>query len=428
MAGNGSLLSLKAIGPQDEYFSKTDGNFTTEIPIRQHTDFSIDQVAVPFGINPYFGTVQKIRIDPKTFQGDLLSNMHLIVKLPRLSVGNTYTNNVARSLIKSFTLYVNEQEIEKVTSDWLVIRDEIFLDDDEKTGMSQLINNGFKMTDDSFKQSYSINPTPLEVVIPLEFFFCRRHSPYKKMNERFAKPFFPLCAILNQKIYIEVEFYPQVYFTNYTAPIDLVEQATLIIESITLTDEERFKYMTSDVNLVINKVYKEAINELKSAFGRFNITVNFPVTVSTWFFRRKAYEQNTVDFFDKHYNFGYTYTDNSLYKNKDPFKYISVYLNNQEVTPNINGKNFFKYLQPINYNLSTPTNDIYMYCFGTNPKEYNIGGSFDFSKVESKTSYISFSLDESVATDIRSNYTFNMYHYGYNLLSFSGGSVSLAFL
>jgi hypothetical protein len=354
--------------------------------------------------------------------------MHLVVKLPKLTTGFTYTNNVARSLIKSFALYVNEQEIERITSDWLVVRDELFLDDDEKTGMSQLINSGFNMTDDSFKQYYSTSPSIVEVVIPLEFSFCRRHSPYKKKNERTNKPFFPICAILDQKVYVEVEFYPQVYFTNSTESVDLVDQATLIIESVTLTEPERFKYMTSDTEIVINKVYKEPLNELNSAFGRFNITVNFPVTVTTWFFRRKSFEQNLLDFFDKHYKFGYTYTDNSLYKNKDPFKYISVYLNNHEVTPNINGKNFFKYLQPINYGLSTPSNDIYMYCFGTNPKEYNIGGSFDFSKVESKTSYISFYIDDAVATDIRSNYTFNMYHYGYNLLKFSGGSVSLAFL
>jgi hypothetical protein len=427
MAGNGSRLSLKATSPQDEYVSLK-GPFVSETPILQHTDFSIDQIRIPFGIKPYLGSTQKVKIEPKSFQGDLLSNMHLIVKLPQLRNGATYTNNVGRALIKSFTLYVNEQEIEKITSDWLVIRDEIFLDDDEKTGMSQLMNSGFNVNDDTFKQNYSINPKVLDIIIPLEFFFCRRHSPYKKKNERTNKPFFPICAILNQKIYVEVEFYPQVYFTNTTDTIDLAEQATLVIESITLTEAERAKYMDSDIDVIINKVYKEPINELKSAFGRFNITVNFPVTITTWFFRRKTFERSITDFFDKHYNYGYTYTDNSLYKNKDPFKYISMFLNNHEVTPNINGKNFFKYLQPINYGLSTPTNEIYMYCFGTNPKEYNIGGSFDFSKVESKTSYINFYIDDAVATDIKSNYTFNMYHYGYNLLKFSEGSVSLAFL
>lgn len=422
-----SRLSLRAKGPQEEYITSQDA-FISELSIRQYTDFSIDQIAVPFGSSPYIGTTQRVEIKPKTFQGDLLSNMHLNIKLPQLTKGFSYTNNVARSLIKSFTLYVNEQEIEKITSDWLVIRDELFLDDDEKMGMAQLINSGYPMNTDLFKQSYSLNPTQLDLVIPLEFFFCRRHSQYKRENERTTRPFFPLCSILDQTVYIEIEFYQQSYFTNSTDLVVIPEQAILIIESITLTDQERFKYMTNNMNITINKVYKEPLNELKTSFGRFNITVNYPISITTWFFRRKTFEQTSIDFFDKHYNFGYTYTDNSLYKNKDPFKYISVFLNNQEVTPNINGKNFFKYLQPINYGLSTPTNEIYMYCFGTNPKEYNTGGSFDFSKVASKSSYISFYLDDTVATDIKSNYTFNMYHYGYNVLKFSDGSVSLAFL
>ena len=177
MAGNGSVLSLKGYGPQDESVASAT-KFAGEMPSTHYSDFSIDQVIVPFGVAPFFGTIQSLTIDPQTFQGDLISNMHLVLNLPSLPLGNSYATNIARNIIKSFTLFIDGQDVETITSDWLSVRDDIFLDDDEKTGISFLINGGFSISDDSFKQTYSQNPTTLEIIIPIEFFFSRRYSPY----------------------------------------------------------------------------------------------------------------------------------------------------------------------------------------------------------------------------------------------------------
>lgn len=426
--GEASKLTLKAIGPQDEYFINSKEKMS--IGFERHTDFSIDHVSLPFGISPYPGTVQRIEIDPKAFNGDLISNMHLYVKLKSLKKNYTYSDNIGRNLIKSITFSVNEQAIETVTSDWLVIRDQVFLDDDEKTGISHLINDGYSIDNDDFKTTYSENPTDVELMIPLEFFFCRRHSPYRKERDRISRPYFPICAIKNQKIYVTIEFYDQMFFTNvdYTT-LDFAEQCRLVIETITLTPEERLNYI-NDFSIVINKVYKEVHEDLKqnTETGVFNITANFPIAATFWFFRKKTYEQNTIDVFDSHYEFGYTYTDDLGYRFIDPFIYLSLFINNIEITTMFEGKNFFKYLQPVNYNLSTPQKEIYMYCYGITPKEYNSGGTYDFSSIDSKSTFIKYQLNKDVVTDITNNYSFNMYHYGYNILRFSNGYVNLAFL
>ncbi len=426
--GEASKMCLKAIGPQDEYLIDKNSKFS--LGFRQYTDFSIDQVTIPFGVNPYPNTRQQIEIEPRSFNGDLISNMHLYVKLKKLNPGQTYSDNIGRNIIKSYKLYVNEHEIENVTSDWLVVRDQVFLDDDEKSGMYSLINEGYSVDTDDFKTTYSKNPHEVELMIPLEFFFCRRHSPYKKERDRVSRPFFPICAVRKQKVYVVIEFNEQVFFTNAEDPhLDFADQCKLVIETITLTPEERVNYM-GNFQIIINKVYKETQTDISqnAASDTFNITPNFPITASFWFFRKKSYEQTTVDVFDSHQEFGYSYTYDTRFKYIDPFEYLSLYINNKQVSPTIEGKLFYKYLQPINYNLTTPIKEIYMYCYGITPKEYNTGGSLDFSQIPSKSTFIKYKLNTSVVTDITTNYTFNMYHYGYNVLRFSDGYVSLAFL
>ena len=424
---SGSRLALEAIGPQDLLvYSNIQPNFHN--PIQQHTAFSIDQVNFITTNEPYIGTIQQFIINPKTLGGDLISNMHLNIKLPKLTLGENYSDNIGRTIIKSFTFSLNDQVIETITADWLVIKDQILLDSDEKNGMFQVLNNGYSFDSDDFKQAYKINPTEVELFIPIEFFFSRRHSPYRTERDRTTRPFFPACAVLNQLIYVTVEFQTQTFFTNSTMKIDLASPPILVVETITLTPEERFKVIQTQPNIYINKVYKEPTNVLSAGTGRFNFTVNFPISLTAWFFRRKDTEDvNTISFYDDRFRFGYTYTKNSILQNVDPFIFLRIFINNIEITTTVEALKFYKYIQPLNYNLSTPSNELYMYSFGTEPKEYNTDGTFDFSLVPSKSSFIDFKMNDQIATDVSSNYTFNVYHYGYNILKFTNGFGSLLY-
>jgi hypothetical protein len=420
---SGSRLALDAVGPQDYFvYSNVHQNFQT--PIQQHTAFSIDQVNFISTNAQYIGSRQQFIINPKTLGADLISNMHLNIKLPKLALGETYSDNIGRTIIKSFTFSLNDQIIENITADWLVIKDQILLDSDEKNGMFQVLNNGYSFDTDDFKQVYKINPTEVELFIPIEFFFCRRHSPYRKERDRVARPFFPVCSVLNQLIYVTIEFQPQTFFTNSSMPmLDLLSPPVLVVETITLTPEERFSIISTQTPIYINRVYKEPTNILTNGTGRFNFTVNFPISLTCWFFRRRDTEDvTTTTFYDDRFKFGYTYTNNSILQNIDPFNFLRIFINNCEITTNnVEALKFYKYIQPLNYNLSTPSNEIYMYSFGTGPKEYNTDGTFDFSLIPAKSSFIDFKLNDQIATDISTNYSFNVYHYGYSILKFTNG-------
>lgn len=411
-------IALIARGPQDEYV--IDNTLPVYPEITQYTDFSIDQKTVQFGNPPFIGRLHRIDINPRTIDGDVISNMHISISLPKLATGSTYCDNIGRNLIRTCRFYVDDTVIEETFPEWFVIHDDIFLDDDEKMALSNVINEGYSTSKDDFKLNYTDNPHMVDVIIPLEFFFCRRHSPYKSYRERSSKPFFPLCAVWRQNVYIEIEFQPQTFFTNSSDMIDFVKTPELIIETCKLTPEERYGIMERPQKFIITQVYREPVTDLvNNTDGKFKFTAKFPVSLTTWFFRKKVYENaNDSQYFDNRFQFGYSYTENNQLKTLDPFQFIRLFINNQDSTPEIGGISFFKHIQALNYNMSTPNNEIYIYSFGKYPKEYRIDTTFNFKDA---SAFIQFSLDDKIALDVRENYTFNVYHFGYAEVMISNG-------
>ena len=411
-------IALLAQSPHDAYV--IDNTQPVYPKLTQSTDFSIDQKYVQFGNAPFIGRTHRVHLNPRTLDGDVVANMHLKLTLPQLAQGFTYCDNIGRNLVKSYTLYIDEVEVQRIDAEWLVIQDDIMLDDDEKSSLFQLINEGEDVYTDEFKRKYAANPHPVNLIVPLEFFFCRRHSPYKSQRERTSKPFLPLAALWRQNVYIDIEFYPQSFFTNAVGnPIDLVGAPELIVETCTLTPEEYMGIRERPHRFIITQVYKEPTTDLiSSRDGKFTFTAKFPVSLTTWFFRKKEFEDvRNNEHFDNRFQFGYSYTENNRLRTRDPFQILRLYINNEDSTPQIGGV-FFKHIQALNYNLSTPSNEIYMYSFGKFPKEYRIDTTIRF-----ESSFIEFGLVPEIALDVLENYTFNVYHLGYTEVQIVEGRV-----
>lgn len=208
--GTGSVLALDAIGKQDTFLhnenladSRWDPTYT------QTSTFAITQRTVTLPGSNWINNELKVEFVPKTC-GDMFSNMHLQCSLPPLPPGNVYTDQIGRAVIKQVDFMIDGQIIESLNDDWYILRDQLFLDADEKMAMAKAINGGYSETTLSLQ-----NNTPqIDMIIPLDFFFCRRHSRYKKHRERLDRPYFPTCAIYNQKIYINFKFQPWSWFSN----------------------------------------------------------------------------------------------------------------------------------------------------------------------------------------------------------------------
>ena len=383
--------TLYARGPQDEFFVDYKNNIH-QTDYKQYTDFSMDTIEYQFGSSPFLGTKQTLSIPIKSIPGDLLTNIFLKFQLPS---GYSYVSNVGRAILNTVSLYLDSIEIETFDDDWYIIRDDIFLDDDEKKSIKRIVD-----TDGS-------------MYIPLEFYFSRRNSKFRKEK----KQWFPMCAAYKNTMYINIDFQKSEYLTGVEG-VD-ISNVKIVLETITLTDIERSSLLSRPLSVKIQKVYKEPVNTMTNGTVQMNITASFPVSLSVWFLRYSMYETNYL-FYKQRYDYGYIKNDIFIYKNEEPFEYMNIYIDGKEITDNFSSTKFFTWLQPILSDLSSPSRSIYMYSFGISPTK----GTFDFQKTDSNSCIINMKIKKDFENELTSKYFIHMYHFGYTDLYFSNGMCS----
>ena len=423
--------ALYAVGPQENYtLGKDDSIWNTTWP--QHSNFMCYQQYVPIQGSKFLGQTITVEFKPKEL-GDLLCNMYFTCQLPALtSTSNIYTNQVGRSLIAQCDFMINDTVVETVYDDWFFIKDQAFLDADEQISMFYAVNGG---------SSTSLSPTSnVSVYVPLEFFFCRRHSHLNKGRERLRRPYFPLCALKNQFFYIRIQFQPWIWISNDrgVAYQEIINPA-LVLEQIKLTNVEKLYYQSTKLRYVVNRLKKESVLSFNSYTPQLQLTASFPVQLLVWFFRNKKYETVTsVLYNDVRYEYGFTtkYVQTSValpFVSQttyfvDPVNSFKILLNNTDITSVFQGSLYYAFKQPMEHNLSIPAKNIYMYSFGLNPKEYNAGGYINFSKLNSQTTTLQIVLNQQYATQVFQGYNLYLFYYGYTILEFEGGSARLPFM
>lgn len=434
--GSGALTAMAAIGAQEKYMYGGESNWIPHI--KQHTPFAITQrMLLPLvsGGGQFLDSTKtfSVNIYPRE-SGDLLANMYLSVSLPALPTGYNYTPLVGRAILKQVEFLIDGNPIETLTDDWYIIRDQLFLDADEKLAMYQAVSLG--------QAESNVVPaiSPVQMMIPLDFFFCRRHTLGKKGREKLEKPFFPLCAILQQTVTIRFTFCNPEWITN--APYDIngntidLINPKILIEEITLSPQERLYYQRKQLTFNINHAWSEAGQPYSGGKAIMNLTANFPVSMITWFVRNQIFESQNPAYYASRYNYGYstdfiqaavpvTFFNGVAINFLDIIQSATIYLNNENILSNFPGSLYYSYKQPIDHGLSVPTKSLYMYCFGNNPREYNQEGLVDFSTLNSNTTHLDLIFDPVLAPQIQQAYTMYLYYYGYVKLNISDGYAKL---
>jgi hypothetical protein len=427
----GSLLGLFAVGPQEDYLLTQDFSKSQWDPsYKRYTNSVMYQRVIPFPPpNPsYQGQTIQLELLP-TELGHLLSNMYLKVTMPALAPGYTYAPHLGRALIKQIDLLVNETVIETLYDDWYEIRDQLFLDADEQTGMFQAVGGS------------NVNAqVATDYIIPLEFFFCRRKSHNDQDDERLRRPYFPLCAMWNQRLYVRFTFHPNTWWCNVPVPhtTDLV-LPKLVTEEILLENAEKLYYTNTPLKYIVNRVKKESTLTFSSGNPQLQLTASFPVQTLAWFFRNKNYEDLTSGVYsDSRYNYGYTtrYIRTGIQLNfpsgisnyVDVIDTAKITLNNVDILSTFQGSLYYTFKQPLEHGLSIPSKSIYSYSFGLTPKEYNQGGYLNFSKLNSQTTTLTLVFNPSYTSQISQGYNLYVFYYGYTLLEFQGGFARLPYV
>jgi len=425
--GEAAKISLKAIGKQDTHLLSKDpedsffkykmnkfSNFTKLIKSTVVTKPSTDT-------NWPFGRTVIVEFNPRQME-DLLSDMWIKLKMPKLNNTTNYPDQLSLHIIKSITMYVDGIKLEELTDDWNFIYNELYLSDTQHEAIQLLTNNGFNYTYFA-RQGGDLGFLDREMLIPLHFFFSRKYDASEN------RPCFPLCSIYRQKITFEIQFHKQSFFTNFSDTITLPE-FTILTEEIKLESEERLYLASSPYTFSPDIVYKHSEQSSEVNIRRFkmNFSTDNATKIFHWFYRRQENE-NEDD--STKYKLRFNLTSNPVeFRRADGKRFeiaesFQIFLNGESVQYVSGDQNhrYFKYYTPYESGLNTPTTHIYTYNLSLYPSKHQQSGILDFKKINSDKSFIETEFHKSL--DLSTLYKMHMYYIAYNQFDFRDGFMTV---
>jgi hypothetical protein len=360
-----------------------------------------------------------------------------------------WIENLGHYISQYFQLSINNVEIEKITSDWINIWNDINIKPGHKSGYNKLIGNVPSLT------SYTPGVLPsYKLRIPLPFYFNRYNN---------AGLSIPLISLLHSdvKLTLQMEQLQNLIISDPLTKFITTGRPKLNLELkyIYLENEERRRFATSKHEYLIEQ---ENYRNYSHYGTSFNTKLNFmqPVKDLYWFAQPKT---NTTNINSKQY---YNYTNSKYYINPANYdrydevnpittlsrqvyaplytaypnvNYIPYYVNNKITKSNIpfttkspinntilrlNGQKRFDedsdLTQLVHFHKYTniPQSGIHAYPFCLYPNEYQPSGSCNFSVLGD--AYFELDTDDGA-------YNVGIIARNYNLLRIMSGQAGLAF-
>ena len=303
---SGAGVSLNAIGKQESYiYSDNVDESIFNYDLKRHSNFTKFHRTTIVNKSPTsptwpFNERIKVTFNPQNM-GDLLSNMYVLIKLPGLTTGQNYADQVGRHLIKSVTMRVDEIEVEKIYDDWMVIHDELYLEVSEKVANRFNLNRMLGFDTTTSNGAYAALDS--EVIIPLPFFFSRKYSSDEYPTNEPNRPFFPLCAIHKQKIEFEFEFHTQTFFTSAPTTI-ILDNFKIVTEEFTIDPDERIYLKNQPYTMITDVVKRHPTSQTVAGVDsiRTNLVPNNRVKSLHWFLRNTEFENVNIATFEPEFD------------------------------------------------------------------------------------------------------------------------------
>ena len=457
----GGLLQLVAYGAQDVYLTGNPQITFFKVVYRRHTNFAMEAIQQTFSGVPGYGNTVYCQISRN---GDLIHRTYLEVTLPKMTVAtNKYVNYVGLRLLKSVTIEIGGQQIDKHYSDWLYIWNELSLPHGKKSAWEYMVGADGDIT--------SRNTVDNVLYIPLEFWFCR--------NIGLA---LPLIALQYHEVKIKIEFETlnncaysggitgtptTSAVTNADLTSGLPISANLWVDYIFLDTDERRKFAQLSHEYLIEQLQFTGQETLNASGSRVKLNFNHPCKELIWV--AKFNDSTNVN---QWYNYtvdgttpstptkptgitlfsgavlGYTGVDQDLamssnadlianttsaYTNFLPYN-IYPGLSKTAVNPfnscllQLNGNDrfaerdgtYFNYVQPFQHHTNIPSNaGINVYSFALKPEEHQPSGTLNMSRID--TAVLGVTVPSTISGLI------NIYATNYNVLRILSGMGGLAY-
>ena len=451
--GNGALIALNGIGKQDQilynldqYEKESSPFFHEHKQFSHYTKFYKSYVREPSSTSttwPFTGGGEKVGfiIDPR-ISGDLLTNMYLKIDLPAIS-DSVWTDKIGRAIIQSIEFRVDSTVVEKLSDFDLVVKDELFTTEHDKT-VKNYLQNGRLYKDSSTEENLRIHPnvlplssahnqSALQLTIDLGFCFNRRHD-YKPQP-------FPLAAVFRQNVYVDITFRPKGWFTATTSDV-YANKVVLVTEQVTVTDHERLFIQRNPMTVSYKHIEPlvtvqtdsdaESFSQVQGTSGSVNeLTIQLKSSRKTsavmWAFHNRRFKTLEAsdavnsNLFLNRYNF--SSHENFSAKNPLDEGYVEPYYGFNErnfpVCSQIDllySKNdvrllyagsdsavipstsvFFRDIASQTRGLYTPTKNIFSYCFDDEPRSPDVGGSYTTNLSDYKIYNVLINTDEVIS-------------------------------
>lgn len=394
----GALLQLAAKGVQDTFLTQNPSINHFKSVFKQYTSFASEQIKLELSSSANFGKKVSCIIPRK---GDLLGNMYLYVKLPRLVktsgefVG--WTNSTGNALVEYVELEIGGQVIDKNYGLFMEIWDELT--------NTKIQNKLIGKYDTNLVLNYNAE-SETEYYIPLKFWF---HD-----NLSLSLPL--LCLTYHEvKLNIKLrDFSEMVHYDGATPPepVDIID-ARVSANYIFLENEQRKEYVKTDQKFFITQLQLSPVLSIKQGTKNLksNLEFNHPCKELFWVFREIESETNNDWFnFSKRVPNGELVT--SLLKSSELLIDGTERFSENEI--------FFRTVQQDLHHTNVSDKHIYIYSFSKLPEEYQPSGTLNFSKISD--SVMNFQMIDSVPDSKVYIFTVN-----YNWLIMKKGMSGLAF-
>ena len=462
----GGLLQLVAYGAQDVYLTGNPQITFFKVVYRRHTNFAMEAIQQTFSGIPTYGNTVYCQISRN---GDLIHRTYLEVGInattaTKAGTAASYVNYLGLRLLKSVSIEIGGQQIDKHYSDWLYIWNELSLPRGKRYAYDSMVgadrdalNNGV----------YSTSTDITTLYIPLEFWFCR--------NIGLA---LPLIALQYHEVKIKIEFETAnncTYVPNSANAVsDLtqfkLDNPNLWVDYIYLDTDERRKFAQLSHEYLIEQLQFTGQETLTTNGARVKLNFNHPCKELIWVAK-------TTNLASRWYNYtsdgqtlptvnqlnniaGYLptvvletslssnflvssnlagragaldllttsnymldnyipYVDNVSTNIVNPFDKCLLQLNGNDRF-NVRDANYFNLVQPYQHHTNIPLNrGINVYSFALKPEEHQPSGTLNMSRIDTAI------LDVKVNTNVSGN--INIYAVNYNVLRILSGMGGLAY-
>jgi hypothetical protein len=268
----GGLMQLVAYGAQDVYLSGNPQITFFKVVYRRHTNFSVEPVQQTWNGAADFNRTVTCNINRN---GDLITNMYVVVKLPVRAAGASaawgFVNRLGHALISNVKIEIGGSKIDEQYGDWLNIWYELTHKAGQETGYAKMIGNVPALT------NLTVAEVPAyQLYIPLQFWFNR--------NNGLA---LPLIALQYHDVRVTLtfrDFYDVINYEGTTAPTAKLAMADsyLLIDYVYLDSEERKRFAQASHEYLIEQVQFTGSETLGVSNNKLRLNFNHPSKYLIW--------------------------------------------------------------------------------------------------------------------------------------------------